>query len=98
MVRFILVLVFLIIYIVFAIINLGNNTALDFGFGKLENVPISLTVLISFVLGLLCATPLIFIRGKKTRHKGLLSASDKIAKKAHKELEVVEPAAEAGAE
>jgi uncharacterized integral membrane protein len=45
------------VFLVFIALNLGNNCSISFGFHTFSNVPVYLTALSSFVLGLLCAIP-----------------------------------------
>ncbi|MDR2482267.1 MAG: hypothetical protein LBD08_01395 [Treponema sp.] len=64
---FIIIAVFFLVFIGF---NLDNRCSISFGFAQLSNVPVYLTALASFVLGLLCAVPiLITLRVKKTRSR-----------------------------
>jgi uncharacterized integral membrane protein len=55
------------VFLVFIALNLGNSCSISFGFHTFSSVPVYLTALSSFVLGLLCAIPvMISIRfGKK---------------------------------
>jgi uncharacterized integral membrane protein len=45
------------VFLVFIALNLGNSCGISFGFHTFSNVPVYLTALSSFVLGLLCAVP-----------------------------------------
>jgi uncharacterized integral membrane protein len=45
------------VFLVFIALNLGNSCSISFGFHTFTNVPVYLTALSSFVLGLLCAIP-----------------------------------------
>jgi hypothetical protein len=62
--------VFLGALVVFMCLNLGNSCDISFGFTTIRAVPIYLTTFSAFVLGLLCAIPLIVaLRFKKTKPK-----------------------------
>jgi uncharacterized integral membrane protein len=61
-----LVAVFLIVavFLVFVMFNLDNRCNINFGFKEFKEVPVFMTIFISFILGLLCALPF-FLRSKK---------------------------------
>jgi uncharacterized integral membrane protein len=65
--RLILFIVIFAIFLTFITINLDNRYRCDinFGFTALNDVPVFLTVFISFFAGFFCALPLIFRTGKK---------------------------------
>ena len=48
------------VFLVFIAFNLENKCDISFGFAKLSDVPVFITIFTSFVLGLLCALPLVF--------------------------------------
>ncbi|MDR1618367.1 MAG: hypothetical protein LBS06_04890 [Treponema sp.] len=45
------------VFLMFIALNLGNSCGISFGFYTFSNVPVYLTALSSFALGLLCAIP-----------------------------------------
>ena len=54
------------VFLVFISFNLENKCDISFGFAKLTEVPVFITIFFSFVIGLLCAIPLvIFIKKRK---------------------------------
>ena len=55
------------VFLVFVSLNLEleNRCDINFGFAKLENVPVFVTIFVSFVLGLFSSVPLIFHLRKK---------------------------------
>jgi len=64
--RLILFIVIFAVFLAFITINLGNQCNINIGFAKFENVPIFLTVFISFFLGFICAAPLVLhVKRKK---------------------------------
>jgi len=65
--RLIIFIVIFAIFLVFISLNLEleNRCDINFGFAKLENVPVFVTIFVSFVLGLLSSIPLILHLRKK---------------------------------
>jgi len=57
--RLIIFIVIFAIFLVFISFNLENKCDINFGFGKLTEVPVFITIFTSFVIGLFCALPLI---------------------------------------
>ncbi|MCL2761954.1 MAG: hypothetical protein FWD36_01945 [Treponema sp.] len=55
------------IFLVFIICNLGNKCNIHFIFFQREDVPVFLTVFVSFMIGILCTIPFIF--SSKSRKK-----------------------------
>jgi len=72
--RLILFIVVFAIFLGFVTLNLDNRCNINFGFTKFEDVPIFLTVFITFSLGLLCAMPLALLLRRKRRE---ISRKDK---------------------
>jgi len=66
------------VFLVFVSFNLENRCDISFGFAKLRDVPVFVTIFSSFVLGLLCAIPLV-VYIKKRREA--LSLTEKEKKK-----------------
>ena len=56
--RLIIFIVISAIFLVFISFNLENRCDINFGFTKLSEVPVFITIFTSFILGLLCALPL----------------------------------------
>jgi uncharacterized integral membrane protein len=76
--RFIGLIIVLAVFLAFIGFNLDNSCDISFGFAKIEQAPVYLTVLVSLVLGLVCALPLALVRRikkKKEPAKGLLAAA-----------------------
>jgi len=63
--RFLVFLVVFGVFLAFITFNLDNKCDISFGFTVIPNVPVFLTVFISYVLGLLCSMPFIFRAGIK---------------------------------
>jgi len=63
--RFLVFLVVFGVFLAFITFNLDNKCDISFGFTVIPNVPVFLTVFISYVLGLLCSMPFIFRAGLK---------------------------------
>jgi len=65
--RLILFIIIFAVFLAFITINLDNRCNINIGFAKFEEVPIFLTVFISFFLGLICSTPLFLHLRKKNK-------------------------------
>ena len=63
--KFILFIFFLILGAVFTGLNLGNSCNINFGFKTFEQIPVFLTILFSFVAGILVTLPFALSHGKK---------------------------------
>lgn len=59
--------IFICIYALFAAMNLTNTTDINFGFRKISNVPIFLSVTVSFALGTLFMLPFVFTAKQKEK-------------------------------
>lgn len=70
MVRLIGVITIFAIFLGFTIANLKNSSDISFGFFTFTEVPVFVSIYFSFVLGMLCAIPLI-LSVKKKREKSL---------------------------
>jgi uncharacterized integral membrane protein len=73
------------LFLVFITLNLGHNSDISFGFHTFYDIPVFLSVLASFSLGMLFAIPLaISINWKKKKNKseiqGEAPENDKINK------------------
>ena len=66
--RLIIFIVIFAVFLIFITFNLENKCDISFGFGSIKEVPVFVTVFTSFIIGLLCALPLVMHIKKK--HKG----------------------------
>jgi len=57
------------IFLAFVTFNLENRCDIGFGFTVLEDIPVFLTVFISFSLGLICAFPLVMYIKRSRKEK-----------------------------
>lgn len=80
MFRLISMLIVLIVLGVFIGFNVENRCDVSFAFYTLEDVPVILTILASFVLGLLAAFPFA-LRGRKNRQASMPGAAKKPKRK-----------------
>ena len=55
------------VFMVFVVFNLENRCDISFGFAKFDQVPVFITIFVSFIFGFFCALPLIvhFMKKKK---------------------------------
>ncbi|MCL2759221.1 MAG: hypothetical protein FWD22_03330 [Treponema sp.] len=67
--RFILVLIIFAVFLTFIMFNLDNRCDVNFGFTVVDEVPVFLTVFISFIIGVICAFPLVMHIKKKEKNK-----------------------------
>ena len=65
--RLIVFIVIFAIFLVFISFNLDNKCDISFGFAKIEQVPVFITIFSSFILGVFCSLPLILHIKKKRR-------------------------------
>jgi uncharacterized membrane protein YciS (DUF1049 family) len=65
--RLILFIVIFAIFLTFVTFNLDNRCNISFGFTQFEEVPVFLTVFISFSMGLICGAPLVLHLRKKRK-------------------------------
>ena len=71
MVHLIGFILFFAIFLVFIVLNLENVSDVHIGFKTFENAPVYITAFISFLLGMLCAVPIIAtVRKKKKARSG----------------------------
>lgn len=74
----------LIIAAVFTGLNLGNSCDINFGFSRLEKVPVFLTILFSFAAGILITLPFVFIgRHKRKNAESKKTTENAAAQTAH---------------
>ncbi|MCL2196958.1 MAG: hypothetical protein FWB77_05025 [Treponema sp.] len=88
--RLILTLVIFIIFVIFAAFNLDNRCNISFGFKEFEQVPVFMTVFFSFVVGLICALPMVLHIRKKRENKPAKTGKKKLFEKPA-EMEAYEP-------
>ena len=68
--RLIIFIVVCAIFVAFITFNLENKCDISFGIASFSEVPVFVTIFVSFVLGLLCALPLsLHIRKKPQKEK-----------------------------
>ena len=75
MIRLILVIIIFAFFLVFIVFNLDNKCDISFGLKTIKDVPVFLSSLFSFVLGMMFTVPLVFSIGRKRKK----SAVGKIA-------------------
>lgn len=63
-VKMIFFVIFISLYSLFAALNMTNVSKIRFGFATIENVPVFLTITISFALGTLFMLPFVFTKKK----------------------------------
>jgi len=66
------------VFLVFISFNLENKCDIGFGFAKLKEVPVFITIFSSFVLGLFCAIPLVIHIKKRRDERSLTNGKKKI--------------------
>lgn len=69
--KLIFFLVLAVVLVAFIGFNLSNSCDVSFGFARIQGVPVYLTILVSFLLGMLAVTPFAFhfIRKKGSKAK-----------------------------
>ncbi len=65
--RLIIFLLCLLLVLVFAGFNMNNSSNISFGFYELKDVPVFVSLLFSFIIGVLFALPFIFIGRRNVR-------------------------------
>jgi uncharacterized membrane protein YciS (DUF1049 family) len=83
--RLIFFIVILAIFLAFIAFNLENKCDISFGFTKIEDVHVFLTIFVSFALGLLCTLPFV-VRALMLRKdfENKAKKAEKVEKKAAK--------------
>lgn len=74
--RLIVFIVVFSVFLAFVTFNLENACDISFGFTKIPGVPVFLTIFVSFIFGLLCTLPFVFLRAGK-KHKDTAVKDDK---------------------
>ena len=65
--RLIVCIIVFIVFLIFITLNLDNRCDIVFGFAKLSDVPVFITIFTSFILGFSCALPLVLHFKKKKK-------------------------------
>ena len=76
MIRLILVIIIFAFFLVFIVFNLDNKCDISFGLRTVKDVPVFLSSLFSFVLGMVFTVPLVFSIGRKRKKPAADKASD----------------------
>ncbi len=79
--KLIIFLIILAFVVFFAGFNINNISSISFGFFKLEEVPIFLSLFIAFLLGAFIMLPFTFRRGKRGDKKKSKQSEDVVEKK-----------------
>jgi len=69
MISFIIFILVFVLFLCFIIFNLGNASDVSLGFRTFSDIPVFLTALFSFALGMLFTFPLLITVGRKRRQK-----------------------------
>ena len=80
MIRLILFIIIFAIFLGFIVLNLEHKTNISFGFITFEEIPVFLSILASFALGMLFAIPLAFSLTRKKKRKAEIQFDEKQAK------------------
>ena len=80
--RLIIFIVIFALFLAFTVINLEHRTDISVAFHRFEDIPVFLPVFFSFVLGMLFALPLFFLRSRKKKQEtGIPVIQEKNSKK-----------------
>ena len=63
--RLIVFIVIFVVFLMFIVLNLNNKCDISLGFKTFSDIPVFISSLFSFILGMLFAVPMIFSLGKK---------------------------------
>lgn len=83
-VKLVLVILLILVQAIFAGLNMRNVSDISVGFRVFKEVPVFITIAISFVAGAFVAAPLVFIAKRKGEFKVITKEEIKKAKKAQK--------------
>ena len=86
MIRLIFFIIIFAIFLGFIVLNLEHKTDISFGFITFEEIPVFLSILASFALGMLFAIPLAFSLSRKKKKKAEIQQANDV-KKEKKEAE-----------
>ena len=75
--RLIIFIVIFAIFLTFIVLNMDNKCDISFGFAVLPNIPIFLSLLCSFALGMMITIPFVFRPSKKEKKPALPKRSKK---------------------
>ena len=78
MIRVVVFIIILAVFLGFIVLNLENKCDISLGFVTLENIPVFLSALSSFILGMLVTLPLMLIRRKKKQKPVAVESSGKL--------------------
>ena len=70
MISFILFILVFAVFLCFIVFNLGNTCDVSLGFKTFHDIPVFVTALFSYALGMLFVLPMIFTVGRKRKPKG----------------------------
>ena len=68
--RLLMFILFFAVFLAFIVLNIDNKCDISLGFVAFSDIPVFLSSLFSFVLGMLFAVPLVFSLRKKTKNTG----------------------------
>jgi uncharacterized integral membrane protein len=77
MISFIFFILVFACFLCFIIFNLGNASNVSLGFRTFNDIPVFVTALFSFALGLLFTFPLLFTVGRRRRQKAAKALAEK---------------------
>jgi len=83
--RLIVFIIVFAVFLVFIVFNLENRCDISFGFAEIKEVPVFLTIFVSFILGLFCALPLVVLIKMKRKEKLEHNDRDKRSKRSKNE-------------
>jgi uncharacterized integral membrane protein len=67
--RLILFIFIFVTVLLFIIFNLKNKSDISFGFAAIKDIPVFLTVFVSFILGMLCTLPFVLGLGGRKKNR-----------------------------
>jgi uncharacterized integral membrane protein len=67
--RLLITIVIFAVFLTFITFNLNNSCDINFGFAVLQDIPVFLTIFLSFALGLFCAFPLLLTLKRPKKEK-----------------------------
>ena len=76
MISFIFFILVFAVFLCFIIFNLGNTCDVSLGFRTFHDIPVFVTALFSYALGMLFVLPLIFSVGRKRKQKAARAQAD----------------------
>jgi uncharacterized integral membrane protein len=82
--KLVIIILILLIQAVFAGLNIKNVSDISFGFAVLKDVPVFLTVTLSFIAGAIIILPIALFSAKKSRKTAEIKKENKEKKKGKK--------------